>query len=68
VAEQAVGGSAPLSSTRFQAWGSADHAAYELHQGSPSAPSTSGLAAYDKLFGGELMADNAEALDELFSG
>jgi hypothetical protein len=31
----------------------------------PSAPSTSGLAAYDKLFEGDLKADDAEALDEL---
>jgi hypothetical protein len=32
----------------------------------PSAPSTLGLEAYDKLFGGDLTADDAEALDELF--
>lgn len=33
----------------------------------PSAPSTSRLEAYDKLFGGDLTADDAKALDELFS-
>jgi hypothetical protein len=33
----------------------------------PSASSASGLEAYDKLFGGDLTADDAEALDELFS-
>jgi hypothetical protein len=31
-----------------------------------SAPSASGLEAYDKLFCGDLIADDAEALDELF--
>ena len=33
----------------------------------PSAPSASELEAYDKLFGGDLTASEAEALDELFS-
>jgi hypothetical protein len=32
----------------------------------PSAPSASGLATCDKLFEGDLTADDAEALDELF--
>ena len=32
----------------------------------PSTPSASELAAYDKLFGGDLTASEAEALDELF--
>ena len=32
----------------------------------PSAPSMSELEAYDKLFGGDLTASEAEALDELF--
>ena len=32
----------------------------------PSTPFTSELAAYDKLFGGDLTASEAEALDELF--
>ena len=32
----------------------------------PSAPSTSELEAYDKLFGGDLTASEVEALDELF--
>jgi hypothetical protein len=32
----------------------------------PSAPSASRLATYDKLFEGDLTADDAEALDELF--
>jgi hypothetical protein len=33
----------------------------------PSAPSTSELESHDKLFGGDLTASEAEALDELFS-
>jgi hypothetical protein len=32
----------------------------------PSAPSASELPAYDKLFGSDLTAYKAEALDELF--
>jgi len=32
----------------------------------PSAPSASELEAYEKLFGGDLTASEAEALDELF--
>jgi len=32
----------------------------------PSAPSASELYAYDKLFGGDLIAFEAEELDELF--
>ena len=32
----------------------------------PSTSSASELAAYDKLFGGDLTASEAEALDELF--
>jgi hypothetical protein len=32
----------------------------------PLAAPASGLEAYDKLFGGNLTTDNAEALDELF--
>ena len=32
----------------------------------PSASSASELAAYDKLFGGDLTASEADALDELF--
>ena len=32
----------------------------------PSTPSVSELAAYDKLFGGDLTASEADALDELF--
>ena len=32
----------------------------------PSVPSASVLEAYDKLFGGDLIASKAEALDELF--
>jgi hypothetical protein len=31
-----------------------------------SAPTASGLAAYDMLFGGDLTANDAKALDELF--
>ena len=33
----------------------------------PSAPSVSELEAYEKLFGGDLTASEAETLDELFS-
>jgi len=33
----------------------------------PSAPSTSELEAYDRLFGEDLTASEAEVLDELFS-
>jgi hypothetical protein len=32
----------------------------------PSAPSATELEAYDKLFGGDLTASKAEALDALF--
>ena len=32
----------------------------------PSAPSVSELEAYEKLFGGDLTASKAEALEELF--